>query len=347
MILDRAKRLVWKIRPAAPPLPVLSFESWEALAATDESVVQVCHPDWRGVRTAAYSFDSPTVEVSDARRWTDSILEGMRGAGIGTLVVQGFPPGSEHLLRAARSSGIETRCLLHSSPTQHGAEASEAAVVDTVLQLLREGAIGRVGFAKDGLAEAFEALGFAVSYVPNRVPRLAGLPPMDLGDDCIDVGVLAESFWRKNVVTQLCATALLPRARAHVMQRPAVRYLEGLEIVEHGELPWQQFVQLQASVDLNLYVTLSECQPLTPLESYAAGVPCLFSRTSVLFRDDRELWELTTVDEADNPRAIAAAAERLLEHADQVVPRAQSWMQAFDGRAAESWRAFVGVNPPT
>ena len=346
MILDRARRLVWKLRPATPPPPpVLSFDSWEALAASNESVVQICHPDWRGVRTATYSFDSPVVEVSDAQHWTDSILDKMRGASVGTLVVQGFPPGSEHLLRAARSRGIETRCLLHSSPTQHGAEASEAAVVDTVLELLREGIIGRVGFAKEGVAEAFGALGFPVSYVPNRVPRISTLSPMDLGTDRLNVGVFAESFWRKNVVTQLCAVALLPNARAHVMQRPAARYLDGLEMVEHGELAWPEFVRLQGSVDLNLYVTLSECQPLTPLESYAAGVPCLFSRTSVLFRDDRELWELTTVDEADNPRAIAVAAQRLLEDAEGAVERAKSWMEAFDRRAADRWRAFIAPQP--
>ena len=79
-------------------------------------------------------------------------------------------------------------------------------------------------------------------------------------------------------------------------------------MVEHGELPWDRFVAIQGSVDLNLYVTLSECHPSTPQESYLAGVPCLLSRVSGVFADDPRLWEITTTDRPDDPSAIAEAA---------------------------------------
>jgi hypothetical protein len=65
------------------------------------------------------------------------------------------------------------------------------------------------------------------------------------------------------------------------------------------------------------------------------------SRTSALFRDDRTLWDLTSVDEADNPRAIAVAAERLLSYREEAVRRATAWMEEFDDAAAERWDAFV------
>jgi hypothetical protein len=125
------------------------------------------------------------------------------------------------------------------------------------------------------------------------------------------------------------------------MRRPTVHYLDDLDITEHGELPWEPFIALQSSVELNLYVTLSECHPSTPQESYLAGVPCLVSRVSSVFRDDPFLWELTSVDEADNPATIAYAATRLLEARDEAVERAHAWMEEADRRGAEAWVDFV------
>jgi hypothetical protein len=151
---------------------------------------------------------------------------------------------------------------------------------------------------------------------------------------------MAEPFWRKNVVTQLGAVAILG-GTGHVMHRPDVGYLAKVPIVEHGTLPWEAFVGLLGSMDLNLYTTLSECQPLTPAESYLAGVPCLFSRTSALFADDRDLLELSTVAEADDPSLIAQAAARLMENGPRVILRAQAWMTGFDRMAAERWEEFT------
>ena len=126
------------------------------------------------------------------------------------------------------------------------------------------------------------------------------------------------------------------------MRRPEVSYLEGLDVVEHGELPWEQYVAIQGSVDLNFYVTLSECHPSTPQESYLAGVPCLISRVSGVFADDPRLWEITTTDRPDDPSAIADASRRLLSVRDEAVQRARAWMDNHDRQAAEIWDRFTG-----
>lgn len=320
--------------------PVLSFGAWTDLALGDPAVVVVCHPDWRGVRTAAYTFHEPTVECEDLGRWGEDIIDGLRSSGVETVVVHGFPPGSGSFIRAAHAARIGTRVVLHSSMTQHGAEPGEAAVADEVVRLVTDGALDRVGFVKAGLAESFNALGFPASYVPNRAPELPALEPVDLGAG-LNVGIFAEPFWRKNVVTQLGAVALLDDATAHVMRRPDVVYLDHLRLIDHGELPWEEFISLQASMDVNLYVTLSECHPLSPIESYQAGVPALMSRTSDVFRSDERLWELASVEIPDNPLVIAAAIERLLEHREEAITRAAAWIELADASAAERWHDFV------
>ena len=317
--------------------PRLSFGSWETLEAP---VVAVCHPAWRGVRSATYGHGGPVIEVADAAVWADELVRRLADAHVRTLVVQGFPPGSETLLRRAHAAGMATRVVLHSSMAQHGGEAAEAAVADLVLRLQREGVVDRVGFVKEGLAEAFGRLGYEVAWVPNRIPTLPESGRWDLGAGT-HVGVFAEPFWRKNVVTQLGAVALIPHAVAHVIRRPDITYLERLPMQEHGLLPWEEFVALAGSVDVNLYVTLSECYPLSPIESYLTGVPALMSRTSSVFRDDPELWDLTTVDELDNPRAIAVAAMRLLDARADAVVRARAWAARWDDTARILWDEYL------
>jgi glycosyltransferase involved in cell wall biosynthesis len=321
-----------------PGAEILSVGTWQAL--TGHQVLQVCHPDWRGVRAATYGFEDPVVETADASESALRIVDGARETGIETIVVQGFPPGSADLLLAATRAGLRTRCVLHSSPAQHGAERGEAFVAEQVLSLAGEGVIGQIGFVKEGLAEMFAALGYESRWVPNRMPKLSEIKTTELAGQRPHIGVLAESFWRKNVVTQLGAVAIIG-GTGHVMHRPEVDYLSSLPLVEHGTLPWEDFVGLLGSMDLNLYSTLSECHPLTPMESYLAGVPCLFSRTSALFADDPRLLEISTLAEADNPAAIARAATRLLENRSEVVPLAQAWMVRFDRLAAEHWVSFT------
>ncbi|MGB7861309.1 MAG: hypothetical protein WBM90_12490 [Acidimicrobiia bacterium] len=319
--------------------PKLSFGTWDDLPE-ETNVVQICHPDWRGVRTVAYSFRTPIVECDDLARWGEDIVSGLVNVGVDSVVVQGWPPGAGAFVRLGGEAGLRMRCVLHSSPAQQGAEQGEAAVVDEVLDLARMGVLAGVGMAKAGVPEAFSAIGHPVTYVPNRIPALPTVEKLDLGPG-LHIGVFAEPFWRKNVTTQLLAVGLLEGATAHVLARPDIRYLDEIDIVEHGELPYDQFVALQGSVDVNLYVTLSECHPSTPQESYLMGVPCLLSRTSAVFRSDPDLWMLTTTDEADNPSAIATAAGRLLSNKSQAVERASLWMNLADFDAAERWRMFT------
>ena len=124
--------------------PLLAFGGWDDLTPGDPAVVVVCHPDWRGVRTAAYSFREPTIECDDLDRWSDAIVTNLLTSSVATVVVHGFPPGSGIFIRAAHGAGIGTRVVLHSSMTQHGAEAGEAAVANEVLALARGDALDRV-----------------------------------------------------------------------------------------------------------------------------------------------------------------------------------------------------------
>ncbi len=80
---------------------------------------------------------------------------------------------------------------------------------------------------------------------------------------------------------------------------------------------------------------------MMPMESYRLGVPCLMSRTSDLFLTNQDLYELTTVAQADNPKAIANAASDLLANTDEAVHMANEELDKLDARSAEMWQEFT------
>ena len=335
-MVDRIRHLV--AGRAAPKTSEVSrtFASWDLV---DSSVVQVCHPDWRGIKTAAQAFATPIVESRDFAPHAEALTDEFVERGVSTLVVQAWPPGSAALLEAAARRGIGTRVISHSSMAQHGTDAGEGEAVAEVFALLAHGSVEKVGFVKDGLAESFRSMGYPAVYVPNRIPVLPEYTTTDLGDG-IHIGILLDPYWRKNVTTQVGAAAIL-NATVHVNRLPHVSYLGRLGVIEHGDVPWMEYIGLQASMNLNMNVTLSECHPMAPMESYLSGVPCLVSTTSALFRDDRDLYEMTTVAEADNPRSIAEKASTVLENRAEVTDRAVAWLRKHDQEATERFAAFV------
>ncbi len=316
------------VADTAPPIPRVA-----------DGVLQVCHPLWRGVRASAIAFGDPILDVPDLTTLIPRIDE-IRDAQVVTIVIQGWPPGSEPFARAAHNRGMDVRAVSHSAPTQHGVDAGEAEAVAGALRLLREGVLTRFGTVKAGLHEAYASLGHTVDHVPNRVPEVSGVVARPHGGG-VHAGVFLFPMWRKNVTTQVLAAGTLGWT-PHVMADPNVPYLASGDFVVHGELGRDDFLPLMASMDINLNVTLSECHPMMPMESYRLGVPCLMSRTSDLFAAHDDLWQLTTVDRIDDPNAIAAAAAHLLENRDRAVELANVKLDEVDVAARTAWREFTG-----
>lgn len=70
---------------------------------------------------------------------------------------------------------------------------------------------------------------------------------------------------------------------------------------------------------LNLYVTLSECSPMLPLESLAVGVPCLFGPNSHLFEDHAYLHSRLVVPYPDRSDVIAHMIKQALAEREQII----------------------------
>ncbi|MCB1246571.1 MAG: hypothetical protein KDB69_04845 [Acidimicrobiia bacterium] len=307
------------------------------LPTISRGILQVCHPDWRGVRASAYAFGDPVLEASDLTELATIVSTAPEAPDM--VVIQGWPPGAKEFVTGCAGAGITVLAIFHSAPTQHGVDAGEAEAVSSMVALAKRGVVSRIGTVKAGLAASFAELGIDIVHVPNRVPIVDAVIPAAVPTGP-NVGVFLAPFWRKNVTTQVLA-AVQNGWRPFVMERPAVPYLASVDMVETGELSHDALLAHQAAMDIAFNVTLSECHPMMPMEAYRLGVPCLMSRTSDLFAGLPDLASLTTVAEADDPEAIARAGLRLLDHRDEAVEMANHELDRIDVESATRWDAFV------
>ena len=63
------------------------------IPAPVDGIIQVCHPQWRGVRASAIAYGDPVLESDDLTQIADSIDE-VHAAGVSMIVIQGWPPGA-------------------------------------------------------------------------------------------------------------------------------------------------------------------------------------------------------------------------------------------------------------
>lgn len=307
------------------------------------NTVAVCHPHWRGIRAATYEQTRFVVEAPGftSERQAMRLAGYLNDCGVQRIVINGFPPGTEHFVRAIAkvSQRTETSIVYHGTPAL---SYGEDVVLQWMLQLFDEGKLRKLGFVKHGLAEYFRFRGARAEWVMNRC-TMEPSPPARVSDGSIRVGVFAPSASHKNVETQLVAALLVPGAEVHTIEPVRTAYLmaESHRLHSHGLKPRPEFLELLRTMHAATYVSLVECYPMTVLESILSGVICVTSNTSLLFDDDAVLRQALVVPHHDSPAAIAAKLSSAIEKREELIPRAQAHLQKLNERAEQRWNEFL------
>lgn len=317
-----------------------------ALEAAQPRVVAVCHPDWRGIHAATYGLCDHVLEIDRIRSadHADQVRIFLARCGAERLVIHGVIPGTEILTHLVTQHAPEVRVsvVFHGTPAQ--AHPGEHALLDHLCRLVDEGAVRKLGFVKAGLAEYFRSLGYPAEHVMNFL-RDPVVPPRAAADPegRFHVGVFGSSVSHKNVVTQVMAAQMVPGVVTHTCEPVDAPFLyrSPRKVETHGLLPRDRFLALLRKMHATLYVSLSECYPMTVLESIAAGTLCLTSHTSRLFDGAPELFDALVVSEHDNPRAIASQLSAALERRVELVTLAQQHLARLNTEAARRWREFL------
>ena len=88
-----------------------------------DGVLQVCHPQWRGVRSSAIAFGDPVLEAHDLGALVDRLPD-ITASGASTIVIQGWPPNAGALAVAASQAGLRLLTVFHSSPPRSTASTA-------------------------------------------------------------------------------------------------------------------------------------------------------------------------------------------------------------------------------
>ncbi|MEM6943717.1 MAG: hypothetical protein AAF565_08215 [Pseudomonadota bacterium] len=257
--------------------------------------------------------------------------------------------------------------LWHSNFLQMG-EEHDWNLLRHWLHALRDGQVTRVGVVKAGLEQWFAGLGIEAVHVPNIVPienlnvdpaqtAASRTPITELNADpsteteghapSLGLWLSGSSPYRKTPLAALAAIPLIPGARLRaagldeVARHYATEARLPFERIWPEPLPRSVLHRQMRETTLTLYVTLSECAPMLPLESFALGVPCIIGPASDLFRDDEVLREALVVTRPLSPAAIAERAQDVIARRSEVLERFVPYHAAITARSRTQLEALT------
>lgn len=340
----------------ASPAPILRSSAeedeylLERLRSQSNPTLAVCVPEWRGIRNSTANLfrtvrPLPSPLSNESR---EAFLRLIEAAKCENLVLSGGATEHLHLCHDIRKRAPQTKIKLlwHGSFLQVREEYAWRSF-RLALHFARKGLLHTLGFVKQGMSEAAQQLGLRASFVMNYVPAIPSAPshPAEGGPH---IGLwISNEGWRKVPYAMAMAARCLPGAQLHtageVKRLQEFAGVIGLKTQNHGSkiLSQQDLQKWMRLMHLNLYVTLSECCPMLPLESLSIGTPCLLGPTSHLFRDEPYLFERLVVQFPDNSQAIAARAERALAERDEIVDAYRRYAGPYNDRARASVAAFL------
>ncbi len=330
----------FRLRPIREPVignptsPVLSLacEDWRGVAA---STVQMYSNHWLLPRCLAEG------EI-------DQVIDLIRNRGFSKIVFQGMPPCSvqvyQKLLHVTERPKIYA--IWHGSLMQSD-EKQDWDGLRFVLDATRRGVFSGIGFVKQGMAETIRHGGYTTAFLMNRVNRIPSSASVPLSDGAIHIGIwsLGET-WRKTPYAMLASALHIERHMVHVSSASsrALDFMDffGIEMAPRTRpVDSEAMPDVMAGMHLNLYVTLSECAPMLPLESLSVGVPCLLGPTCHYFEESPYLRERLVVGTPDSSQAIAEMSLRALEERTAIVSAYRDYAQAYNLRAVAAARQFV------
>ena len=230
--------------------------------------------------------------------------------------------------------------LWHSNFAQMG-EPHDWKLWSAWLSVLRDGTVRKVGVVKEGYDTFLRTMGIDAIFVPNVIPTK--FSTRGRGDSSsVGLWLSGSSNYRKPVYPSLLAISKVGRyslqgaGLGRVGMRLASRL--GIRVGQVSCEPVNPNLLYRGilSTCVTLYVTLSECSPILPLESLALGVPCLVGPSSHLFREHEFLRHSLVVSNPLDPSEIAHKLEAAHANSSLIIDAYQKYAEAELAKAQDA-----------
>lgn len=329
------------------------MERWlQTWKQQNDGVISIGHPDWIGIRSSARELFSHRLLLPDNldRTSADAVARMLKEADPTKIVIQGFPLSYSWLVDSLtkRLRNVELFSIWHGSFLQ--AEEDYAwSSFQRLLHHYRKGQIVAVGFVKKGMAELLASTGVRTGFVMNRVRDIPSAASTPIQDGRVHLGIWGLGHnWRKLPYAMLASFLAHPDWVAHLSGATPrvmefIKYFGIQAETQTSSIDFRDLPQHLSRMHLNLYVTLSECAPMLPLESLASGAPCLVGPNSHYFEDDEFLKERLVVPYPDKASVIADFAVRAISERNLIIDRYRRYAAMYNDRAQKALTEFLRV----
>ncbi len=316
------------------------------LEAAAGGALAVAPEGWLGVGASTRRLFDHTLVLPGELRDPWQVAGDLADAGVDHLVLSGVTTDLLAVARSLRAArpGARVDVLWHGNYLQ-AREDYAWDMLQAVLAAARDGLVHTVGVVKAGMEQWLAGRGVRAALVLNYVPDIpAGPSTPDPGGPHLGIWVAAEGY-RKLPYAMLAAASMIDGAVVHAtgLSPRAQSFAEvaGLDFEpERLQAPEELPARIRRT-HLTLYVTQSESAPMLPLESLAAGVPCLVGPVSHYFEDDPDLHSRLVVPYPDRADVIADHIRVALDQRAEIVAGYRAWAPAYNERARESVRRFL------
>jgi len=334
------------------PLKVLEKE---LAKFAGNAVIAICPAttgnSWQGVLTATQGlfddkvfvlpqyFSNSLYSISELK----IIAEMIASLNIRKVVFSGYLSYFSIIVDTLNKLKVESYVIYHGSHTSVLEEPSAALHFKDLICMVKQRRIMKLGLVKKDLDNSMTILTGSKCYpillkcnVDNSVLR----PHIY---DGFNIGVLCHDLMRKNIYNQLSAALLIKGSRVHVKDLYHAHYLmnEHRFVVHEYLSDRTEFLRILGGMQINLYVTFSECWGQFVSESLMLGVPCLTSNVSSVLDFDPELKRRLIVDEFDNDYAIFKRIEECKEDLDWFKSAGPVYVEKVNGLAQDYLNKFV------
>ncbi|MEM9739267.1 MAG: hypothetical protein AAF829_05310 [Pseudomonadota bacterium] len=294
-----------------PSLPTgLFVPRWKGVALSTETLLPQALP----IPHLETGHPDDITDV-DTSFYADMLL----ASGIRHFVISGGDTFNLDIIHKVRKVAPDTRfdLLWHSNYLQMG-EAHDWQLLRHWIRAAKDGIITRIAVVKAGMEDWFQAIGLDAVFIPNMVPFDVDGVQASTVQDCVGIWLSGSTQYRKMPHASIVATTMLDGValKASGLDGSARRLVADARTpfrqIWADPLPREQLHKEMRETGLTFYVTLSECSPMLPLESFSLGVPCLVGPASHLFRDHEELSRRLIVMKPMSPGEIAEKARDAL-----------------------------------
>lgn len=307
-------------------------DSINKIKETKYDYIAFYNPDWLGVSNATtelFENSSPMKEIyrnSDINKVANKIIS----SNYKKVIFSGFCIGWKKLAEKLNNNNIIVKTYFHGSHSQvlepYGWDRNME-----IFDLTKRGIVKKMAICKESLVKFYKTYGCNTYLLTNKVD--VKKYPHKKRDNKTIIGIYAAKTdnFRKNAFAQIAAVSLIKNKKVKIDMVPLNKKAKsfakflGVEIdgVNHP-IPREDLMKRLANCDISLYVTYSECAPMTSLESFSQDTICIVGNNCHYFQNE-EIEKYIVVNEENNPEEIAKKIEYALDNKDTVLKLYKDW----------------------